>query len=332
MKIIILAFVLLLASINAKSNATLTPNFKIKSSSIVRDMALNKNKHTIIIATEYGEVQTYNYIKNKFIKTIKLDNITDFMGDSMKPEVFCVDVFADDYLFVSQSSAGGYTNVWLYKNNKLINLINKDAKKDIIKAKFISKDVILLAYLGSDISLFDIKTKKELQKIQASRSKFSDFDISEQKSVALTSESGAIAIIDIDLNSHTNLLKIKSNLDKLHTDNVYKLAYNKGIVATAGQDRQGVIYNTNTNKKIATIKSNFFVYITALSPNAQKVAFSLDVDNNVGVFDVKTMQKIAMLKGIGSKINAILFIDESTILISNNQNEILGYRLNKKQK
>ncbi len=312
----------------AKNVPNIKHSFNIKINSLAKDIAFNKNKHWVAIATEAGEVKIYDYKKHKFIKTIKLKNITDFMGDTSKPEVFCIDVFDDSYLFVSQSSAGVYTNVWLYKNNKLTNLINKDDKKDIIKAKFVSDNIILLAYLSSDISLFDIKTKKELQKIQASQSKFSDFDISEYKKIALTSESGVVSVINIDINNPKDKLKVVANLDNLHTDNVYKIAFKQGIIATASQDRQAILYDTNTNKKVLNIKSNFFVYSTALSQNAKRVAFSLGENNDISVFDTKTMQKIVILKDVGSKINAILFLDENTILISNNQNEILGYKLN----
>ncbi len=298
----------------------IAPFAKIEAKGIVQDIKVDGQK--LYIATDEGLVQIYDIAHKKFTKEISLPKIKDFMGDEIAAKIFAVDAMDGRVLLLSDSGKGGYANLWLHENNETKKLLDYKAKKALIKARFIDKNHILFGYLGNEAGLFDIKNKKELYRVQISPSKFSDFALNEDKSEAVYAcESGILTIID------TKTGKIVKRLKGINLDNVYKVDFKNGFVSGAGQDRKGSLYNATTGKGDFW-RGKFLIYATGLSPSASRVAFAMDEDNDVAIYNTATKAQIALLKGQKSTLNNIIFLDEERLVSSSSDRVINIWKLN----
>jgi len=299
----------------------ITPLQEIEAKGIVKDIMIDDKN--LYIATEVGIVQVYDVEHRKFIKEIVLPKVKDFMGDMMPPKVFSVDFLDGRFILLSDSGKGGYANLWIHENNESTLLMDHTAKRAIIKARFLDKNHILFGYLGNEAGLYDIKAKKELYRKQLSPSKFSDFALNEDKSRAVFAcESGVLNVID------TKSGKIVKVLEGVNLDNVYKVDFKQGIVSGAGQDRRGSLYDVKSAKG-DFLQGNFLIYATGLSPTAKRVAFAMDENNNISIYNLSTKSRIALLKGQKSTLSSIIFKDEETLFSSSSDHTIMMWQLNK---
>ena len=310
---------LLLSSLTLFASIAITPTQEIETNGTVKDMV--QRDDTLIVGTDNGLLQVYDYKTKVFTKSIALEKVKDFMGDEVPARVFSVDKTDGRYLLLSDSGKGGYSNLWIHENNVTTQVINANDKKAAIKARFIDKEHILLGFLSNEAALFDVKSKKELFCVQLSESKFSDFALNEEKTQAVFScESGVLNIIE------TKTGKVLKKLKGLNVDNVYKVDFKKGIVSGAGQDRRGSLYDADLGKG-EYIEGSFLIYATSLSPSAKKVAFAMDEQNNITIFNTNSKSKIAELKGQKSTLNTIIFKDENTLFSSSDDNTVMMWQL-----
>jgi WD40 repeat protein len=297
------------------------PSLEIEANGTVKDMVLHKQ--TLVLATDNGQVQIYDYEAKTFVKNILLPKVKDFMGDLSAARVFSVDVMDGRYLLLSDSGKGGYANLWMEEEGVLTQLFGADAKQATIKARFITKDKILLGMLSNEAVLFDVIGKKEIFRVQLSPSKFSDFALSLDRSQAVYAcESGILNVIDTGTGKELKVLKGQN------VDNVYKVDYKQGIVSAAGQDRRAALYDVRSGKG-EYIEGSFLIYATGLSAHAKSVAFALDENNDISVFERKSKRKIAVLHGQKSTLNTILFKDENTLFSSSDDSTVMMWNLNK---
>jgi len=310
----------LLFTLSSFAFKELAPVSSIEINGTAKDMVLVEDK--LVIATDMGHIEVYDVNANKKIKEISIPNVIDFMGDEIPARVMSTDVIGERYLLLSDSGKGGYSNLYIYDNN-LTQLLSAKDKKAIIKARFINEDEILLGYLSNEVALFNIKTKKEHYRTQLSESKFSDFSLNLDKSQAVFAcESGILTIVDIQRGT------VLKELSGINRDNVYKVAFSKDVVTGAGQDRRASIYNVKkgTGK---FIEGSFLIYSTGLSPSSHLVAFSLDEQNNISIFETETKKRLFMLKGQKSTLNNIIFKDEDTLFSSSDDSTIFKWNLKK---
>ena len=301
--------------------STFKPVDTIEINGTVKDMVLDKNH--LIVSTDMGHIEVYDITKKEKIKEIAIPDVKDFMGDVMPARIMSTDVINGKYLLLSDSGKGGYSNLYLY-DGKLTQLLSSKDKKAIIKVRFIDDKHILFGYLSNEVSLFDISTKKELYKVQLSESKFSDFMLNEDKTEAVFAcESGVLSVVDVKRGEVIRELK-GQNLD-----NVYRVDFKNGMVSGAGQDQRASIYNVSTGQG-DYIKGHFLIYATALSPSASKVAFAMDEQNNISIYNTSTKSKIALLKGQKSTLSIIIFQDENRLFSASDDNTIMVWNLNKK--
>ena len=300
---------------------TLKPIDSIEINGTVKDMVLRDN--LLVIATDMGHIEVKDIDTNQSIKNISIPNVKDFMGDETSARVMSTDKIGDKYLLLSDSGKGGYSNLYIYDKN-LTQILSAKDKKAIIKARFIDKEHILLGYLSNEVALLDLNSKKESYKVQLSESKFSDFALNKDKSQAVFScESGILNVVDVKTG------KILKELKGLNLDNVYRVDFKNGIVSGAGQDRRGSIYDVTTGKG-SYISGDFLIYSTALSPTASKVAFAMDEQNNISIYNSSTKSKIALLKGQKSTLNVIIFQDENRIFSASDDSTIMVWDLKQK--
>lgn len=298
-------------------------NFKpfkhIEVNATVKDMQLYEN--TLLIATDNGFIKVYDIKNNIFIERIDFPKITDFMGDKVSPRVFSVDRLGHKTLALSESGKGGYANLWIDEDKQRKQVLFAKDKISAIKVRFIDEHTILLGLLSNEAVLFDIKNHKEVFRVQLNPSKFSDFALNEDKSQAVFScESGVLSVID----THTG--KMIKELKSINRDNVYKVDFKKNIIAGAGQDRRGAIYNLHLGLD-DFIEGKFLIYATGLSPSSLLVAFAMDEENNISIYDRQSHAKIAELKGQKSTLNTIIFIDEKTLFSSSDDSTIMRWNI-----
>jgi len=299
-----------------------TPIDTIEVNGTAKDMVLNGD--TLVIATDMGHIEIHDIVTKKKIKEISLPDIKDFMGDMMPARVMSTDVLNSKYLLLSDSGKGGYANLFIHENNSTIQVIDHTAKKPVIKARFIDETHILLGYLGNEVALYDIESKKEVYKVQLSESKFSDFALNEDKSqVVFSCESGVLSVVEVKSG------KVLHELQGQNVDNVYKVDFKSDTVSAAGQDRRGALYDVKSEKG-RYIEGSFLIYGTALSPSAKKVAFAMDEKNNISIYKTSSKSKIALLKGQKSTLNVIIFKDENILFSASDDNSIMVWDLSEK--
>ncbi|MBA1432660.1 MAG: WD40 repeat domain-containing protein [Epsilonproteobacteria bacterium] len=277
-------------------------------------------KNRLYIATDAGRVDIFDTKTKKELKHIDLTKIKDFMGDEIDSKIFTIDMHKDILLILSQDS-GGYSRVHFYENKALKQVISQADKLNIIKAKFIDKNNILLALISNDIILYNVQSRKIIWSKQASMSKFSNFALNAKRSiVAVGDESGAVHLLD------TKNGKKLQTLDGENVDNLFSVAFRGDIVLTGGQDRRAAVYNIKSGLSYHKI-SHFFVYGVGLSPSGKIGAYSCDIDNNVELFHTATQEKIATYKATKKVVNSIYFINEKEFFINSSAKSVGYYRV-----
>ena len=311
---------LLLTFISAVFAKDITPFLKIDIEDIAKDLALGKEGE-IVIGTDGGNLKVYNYNEKKFVKVVQVPKIKDFTGEVIDTRIASVDYYNGKYLLLSDSGVGGYADLRMHENNKTIDIFTEKDKLAIIKTKFIDDSHILLGFLSNEVALYSLKDKKILYKEQLNESKFSDFALNEDRSMAAFScESGEINVLE------TKTGKIIKKLNGANLDNVYKVDFKKDIVSCAGQDRRAAWYNIKSGKG-DYIEGNFLIYATALNPSATMAAYAMDEKNDITIFNLSTKSKVYILKGQKSTLNTIVYKDENTIFSASDDNIVIMWKL-----
>ncbi len=242
------------------------------------------------------------------------------MGDIIDSKVYSVDVIKDKVLLLSQAKEGA-RRVHIYTNDSLNLIIPYSEKLLIAKAKFLDENTILLALLGSELISYDVKNKKINYRTQVSQSKFSNFALNETKTqVVVADESG-----DLKIYNTKDGVFVKK-LSGQNLDNVFQVDYKNSIIATAGQDRKVVIYDTKSNSAYYKMGS-FLIYSAGLSPSAKLAGYSSDENNNVTVFNTSTQSILGVFGGNKMTLTNILFINEEEFLVSSDDNTINLYKI-----
>jgi outer membrane protein assembly factor BamB len=295
------------------------PQKSFKANGAVTDLVYKNN--LLYVATSASLVDIFDVKENKILDTIKVSKIKDFMGDEIDAKIYSVDVLDGRVLVLSQAEHG-FREVDIYtKKDGMKKIIDASKKLYIAKAKFIDKETILLGLLSNDIISYNIKTGKYNWNLQASQSKFSNFQLNEDKSkVVIADESGDLHILNV---KDGTLIK---TLSGQNLDNVFQVDYKNGTVLSGGQDRRVVVYDIDASTAYYK-KSSFIVYSVGLSPSAKIAAYSSDENNNVTLFKTSTESKIGVCGGNNMIITNILFINDKELFISSDDTIINYYKL-----
>lgn len=295
-------------------SASMLPSKSFIASGLVSDIVADSQN--IYAATMAGSVDVFNRKNFKKTKSIFFPKITNFLGESIQPKVFSVDVLDGNILAVVEDKDGFRS---LYLNNKKI--IGDNARLFIKKGKFIDKSKVLLGMLSNEMMLMEIATRKIFYTTQINTSTFSDYALSEDKTKAyIADESGIISVLDIKTG------KKIGKFEGQNVDNVYQIDYKNGVILGCGQDRRASIYTVD--KKVAYhIKGDFLIYSGALSPLAKIGAFAHNTKNELKVFDVGTKKEIVILQGSKANISRTIFLSENEIVASSEDKQINLWRI-----
>ena len=294
------------------------PIAKYKASGAVEEILLTKEK--LYSATDKGIVDIFDIRSKKIIKKIQLPKIKDFMGDTVDPKVFSIDLSDTGLLILSQAEQG-FSNLYIYRDNKLHPVLTVSDSLAIAKAKFLNKDTVILALLSSELISMNLHTKKENWHVQESGAKFSDFVLNEKKDeLVLCDESGAIKICD------TKNGKITQTLKGQNLDEVFQVDFKNGIIITAGKDRRAVVFALKFHSAYYKT-SNFFIYSVGLSPSGKLAAYSSDENNNITLFDTITQKEIGVFGGNRMTLTNIVFYGEEKFFSSSYDKTINLYKI-----
>ena len=313
---ILLIMTVLISSIFAGSFQQ--PSKMYNSSGAVVDMVVADQK--LYVATGASSVDVFDLKSAKIVKKITVGKITDFMGDAIDSKVYSVDVLDGAVVLLSQGEKG-FRRVQIYKDGKLAEVISIKDQLYIAKVAFLDSKTLLLGLLSNEIIAYDIATKKMNYREQVSFSKFSNFALNEQKSeVVVADESG-----DLKIHS-TKDGKLIKTLEGQNLDNVFQVDYKNGIIATAGQDRRVVIYNTTFNSAYYKT-APFLIYGVGLSPSGKLVAYASDEQNNVTVFKTSSKSTVGHYGGNKMTLSKIIFVNEKEFLVSSDDKTINLYNI-----
>jgi WD40 repeat protein len=295
------------------------PVYKFElQSGLATDVVVSDNK--LYIANDSGKIFLFDMQSKKELETISVGKIHDFMGDEVDSKIFNLDLIAKKILILSQDD-GGYSRVHIYEDGNLTQVISSKDHYNIIKAKFIDENTIVMALISNDVLSYDITTHHVNWTTQASMSKFSSLALSDdKKQVAVADESG-----DVHLLSTKDGSKSKT-LSGENVDNIFGIDFRGTTILTGGQDRRAAVYNLKNSQHYHKM-ADFFVYGVGLSPSGKIGAYSFDMQNNVALFDTANEESIAKFKATGAVVNSIYFINENEFLINSSANVVGYYKL-----
>ena len=147
-----------LFTLSAFAFTTVNPVATIDINGTAKDMVLSANK--LVVATDMGHIEVYDPTSREKLQEISIPDVKDFMGDVMPARVMSTDVIGEQYLLLSDSGKGGYSNLHLFKEGKLNKLLGPEDKEAIIKARFVDETHILLGYLSDEVALLIHRVRK----------------------------------------------------------------------------------------------------------------------------------------------------------------------------
>ncbi|MCF6242011.1 MAG: hypothetical protein L3J74_11770 [Bacteroidales bacterium] len=302
--------------------STIKPEFSIEASGDVSDFVYENAK--LYVATMQASIDVIEVSTKKITKQITFKKIKDFQNNEIYPRVYSIDKLpAKNKILAVVQASNGYQNVYLIENDRKIKI--RDAFKDrlmIKRAKFINSDTILLGLFSDEIILWSISNNKQIYKKQISTSALSDYTLDKSRKLIITcDESGATYLISAE-NGKT-IVKFDGEIK----DRAFSVDYQNLTFISGGKDRNVAVYFLQ-GRKSYSIKSDFFVLSTALSPSGKLGAYTGNETGDVIVFNIKTKQKLYTLKGQNENISKIYFIDEKTIITSSNNEFIKIWKLN----
>jgi len=296
----------------------LHPKKVFTSMGYVNDFVVEQNR--LYAVNNEGLVDIFDTKTQKIIQQIALPLLQTARGKLIPANILSIDKFKQNLLLVSVGK-NNYKNVWIYKDHKLQQIINEEKKLSIKEARFVNEEQIIFGTFGSEIILHDTSEKYNLYRAHQSFSSLGDITLSKDKTKLLMSdESGTVKLID------TKSSKIEKTFNSQNVDNIYRIAYNNGVILTAGQDRRVGVYQKE--KEAYHIKSDFLVYCVGLSPSGSRGIYSADEENNLQVFNTKTKQLGDKLVGHKSLINQIKFVSEKKLYSVGSRHKILYWELN----
>ncbi len=299
----------------------LKPFKEFKADDAVNDIVV-RDGH-ILAGTDAGSLIDFDINSSKSRVILKLDKIKDFMGDMIESKIFSIDYLDGSYLILSDSGDGGFSNLTLLNGDKKTPLITSKDRIAIIKAKFVDRDRLFFVDLGSVAYLLDIKSGKILYSKQLSGSKFSDFALSrDRKRAVVAGESGILRIVDVESG------RVLDKVEGLHLDNVFSVSFEKDLIASGSQDRKGGYYRVSKKDK-GFFRGNFLVYATAISPDERLLAYAMDSDNTISIYDYASKSLKFKLKGQKSILTVMKFLDKNTLISASHDDTIMLWKLKK---
>lgn len=311
---LVIIFLLFLFSLFAKE---LQPSSLFHATGYVNSFVVNGEQ--LYAGNNRGSIDIFDIKTQKIINQITLPPLLTTINQLVPQNVISIDYLNGKILIVSIGE-NSYRNVWIYEKYELKQIVDERKKLTIKKAMFINDERILFGTFGSDIILHDTKENYNLYKSHVTQSTMGGIALNSDKSkMAMSYESGEIKVIDV-MSS-----KVEHTYASQNVDNVYDVAYNNGVIITAGQDRRVAVYRNG--EKDYHLKSHFLVYAVGLSPSGKTGAYANGEEQSIQLFDTQTKALGDTLVAHKSRINQIWFRNEKEIFSVGSKNDIFYWKL-----
>ncbi|MCV3469776.1 WD40 repeat domain-containing protein [Campylobacter sp. CNRCH_2015_0814] len=300
-------FLILLMSIYALS-------YELKLDSNLNALKLVDN--SLLIGLDNGEIKQYFLKDKKMQKITQLDKIKNFYEENLSSRIYSIDYLNGAILILSEGDFGS-KKLYVYKNKQLLSydLANDGAKK----ALFLDDNTVLLALLGSNIELFDLKTKSVVKNFTFSSSSLSDVVLNETKTQLVAGfESGELMLFDVK-----KWQKIKS-YKNIHKDNIYQLDFKNTIIASCSTDRKlGIVQNDQEKN----IERDFLIYTCALNENGSIAAFGDNEKNIIELIDTKNLKTIKRFQNKDFLLEYLIFLNEHELISAGYEDKIIFWSI-----
>jgi len=295
--------------------SVIAPSLTLKTDGSISDMVVREGK--IYASTDSGIVNIFDSVSKRKLSSITAPNVS-ILGKVFTPKIYSVDHLAGSTVMVSESGES-FRNVYLWRDNKMLKVIDNSRGLLIKKVRFLDVSHLLFGLSGDTIVLMDLNKRTLVYQVQAGGGVFGDMALSPKKSLlAVGDESGEIVQIET-----LGGRKIKT-LSGLNLDAINGLSYQQNTIISGGHDRRVGVYRP---KGSYFIETDFFVYAVGLSPSASKGVYTDGDENELQVFDIETQGKIARLKGGETLYDTLIFLDEHTLIGAGEENKIYYWRI-----
>ncbi|BEK14276.1 WD40 repeat domain-containing protein [Campylobacter lari] len=289
-------------------------SYELKLNSNLNVLKLIGNN--LLIGLDNGEINQYSIQDKKLQKITQLDKIKNFYEENLSPRIYSIDYLNGAILILSEGDFGS-KKLYVYKNKQLLSydLVNDGVKK----ALFLDDNTILLALLGSNIELFDLKTKSVIKNFTFSNSSLSDVVLNETKTQLVAGfESGEIILFDVK-----KWQKIKS-YKNIHKDNIYQLDFKNTVIASCSTDRKlGIVQNDQEKN----IERNFLIYTCALNKNGSIAAFGDNEKNIIEIIDTKNLKSIKKFQNKDFLLEYLIFLNDHELISAGYEDKIIFWSI-----
>lgn len=273
----------------------------------------------LIIATEEGVIDIYDLKKDKVVDQIVLPKYKNILEEYMRSIILSVDYLDGNIVFIARV-LDGYRELYLYKDKKIITLIEYKQKKTIQKVKFLDKNNLVIQSMENELRFYNIKDKKTTYTKQLNYASFSDFVLSEDKKYIYTADETPVTY-KIDIKNGNIITKY----NKANKRDIFSIDFKNNTLLTGGKDKRVIIYNDKENFKMT--KGQFFIYSVALNPKATLGAFVKNEQNEISIIDTQNMKEIHLLKGHKQTILKIEFTSKDELISADESKKILFWKL-----
>jgi WD40 repeat protein len=295
------------------------PVATIEASGLVSDFV--EDNGFLYVATDAGSVDIIDLSTQKIVDKITIAALKTVRDVLVPARIHSVDRSKGKTLFVS-SGKSGYRNVWLHDGAELKKVVDEKQRMMPKRAFFTIDEKIVFGTFGSDVILYDDKEGYKLYDSHISESTMGGMVLSQdKKKMVIADESGTVRLLDIKSS------KVEKVFSSEHVDNIYRVAYNNGLIITAGQDRRVGVYPLNG--QAYHIKSDFLVYCVGLSPSAATGVYSSGTEHHLQLFNTHTGNRTDRLIGHFATPNKIMFINEDSLISAGDENTIYFWLLDK---
>lgn len=298
---LLLAFCLALSAAEFKE----ATNFEIKLSSNLN--ALDLDGKTLFIGTAEGELLSLNLENKELASVAKLRRVKNFYDESAA-NIYSIDSFKDSLLVLASSDLGKQ-RLNLIKNGALSEL--ELGLSGVKKAFFVDENTLLLAFISTEIKLYDLRLK-ELKSFKFTHSSLSDVRLSEdRKELVAGFESGEVEIFDIQK------WQLQAKI-AAHKDSIYQLDIKKGMILSCAVDRKVAVSENLSTQGARTrlLDESFLIYACVLSPSAREFAYANNDESFVKVLETKDFKQILTLSNLNFMVEHIVFLDENSLLLA----------------
>jgi len=295
------------------------PFKEVKIDAAILDMAIDNGK--IYVATDASKIYIFD-LDLKKLKEIKIRQIKDFMGELNNADIYSIDVLDDKILYLAQAE-DGYSELFIYKDGKKENVLDKSKMMYAKAAKFVDKTKAVLALMSDEVVLYDLVNKKVLIRKRVGEYFYSTSAIDKnRKYFAVGDEGGEVIVIDT---SSLNKVKLFKDVNK---DKILSIFINKNLVVAGSRaDKTFAIYNIDT-AKYKTIKNpKFFIYVVGLSSDNSLAVYGDNEKYILKGIDTQTLNLKYRFIGHKNIVNVIRFIDNNSMITGSETGELIIWRL-----